>query len=105
MVDFLDTDQILPYDEVALLSGNPESLAAYMLELTDTMQELLVALSIATNNIISSVTGDAIYYAAADPDGTYPDGTWRRMQVGDNLELQVKISGNWVTTKTEERAL
>lgn len=102
MVDFLDRDTILPYDEDALLSGDATAVAEYTLELVNTIQEILLALTAATNKIVSSVVGDAIYYAPASPDGTYPNGTWRRIQVGENLELQKKISGNWIQTKVEE---
>lgn len=100
-LEHLDTDVRIPFDEEALVSGNPVRITDYMLELVKTLQELLEKITTVANYAIDLVDGEAIYYALKQSDGTYPDGTWRSIQVGDNLEQQVKIDGIW--TKAHER--
>ncbi len=101
----LDPDVRIPYDEAALLSGDPVQTADYLLELVKTLQELLEKITIVTNYAVDLVDGEAIYYALKQADGTYPDGTWRRIQVGDNLEDQVKIAGVWRFAQRRERPI
>ncbi len=96
ILEKLDTEVRLPYDEEALLSKDPVRIADYLLELVKATQELLEKLTIISNYSVDLATGEAAYYALPQDDGTYPDGTWRRKQVGDNLEDQKKIDGAWV---------
>ncbi len=96
ILEKLDTEVRIPYDEEALLSKDPARIADYMLELVKTLQELLEKLTVISNYSVDLATGEAAYYALPQDDGTYPDGTWRRIQVGDNLEDQKKIDGAWV---------
>jgi len=84
-------------------SGNPIRQAEYLLELVKTLQELLEKITVASNYAIDLVDGEAVYYALRGEDGEYPNGTWRRIQVGNNLEDQVKISGTWTLAQRRER--
>ena len=98
----------LPYDEIAILSGDPQRLADYLRELVKVNEEYLKDIVSATNLGIDLVSGDAVYYALKDKDGNYPVYTWRRLQVGDNLEDQIltggdSTSGTWTTVYTRER--
>ena len=102
ILEKLDTEVRIPYDEAALMSGNPVLIADYMLELVKTLQELLERISIISNYSVDLATGEAVYYALPQDDGTYPDGTWRRIQVGENLEDQKKIDGAWVMAQRRE---
>ena len=99
----LDVEVRLPYDEEALLSGDPVRIAEEWLELVKTLQELLEKITVASNYALDLVDGEAIYYALKQSDGTYPNGTWRRIQVGDNLEDQVKIAGTWTFAQRRKR--
>ena len=99
----LDADVVLPYDLEALLSGDPRKIAEEWLELVKTLQELLEKITIVSNYAVDLIDGEAIYYALKQSDGTYPDGTWRRIQVGDNLEDQVKIAGTWTFAQRRKR--
>ena len=101
----LDIDFKIPYDEVALLSKNPVRIAEYMLELAETLQLLLERITTVANFGLDLFDGEAVYYAIRDSDGEYPDGTWRRIQVGDNLEDQVKINGTWTQAQIRERPI
>ena len=76
-----------------------------MLELVKTIQDLLEKITVISNYTIELAPGGAIYYALKLEDGTYADGTWRTLQVGNNLEVQVKIAGVWTMQKTSERPL
>lgn len=98
----LDTEVRIPYDEMVLKSGDPVKIADYMLELVKTLQELLERITVISNYSIDLSTGEAVYYALPQDDGTYPDGTWRRIQVGDNLEDQKKIGGAWIMAQRRE---
>lgn len=102
-LEHLDTDVKIPYDEAALKSGNPILTAEYMLELVKTLQELIENITIVSNYAIDLIDGEAVYYALKGSNGEYPNGTWRRIQVGDNLEDQVKISGTWTFVQRRER--
>ena len=99
----LDTDFKIPFDEQALLSKDPVLITRYMLELAQTLQLLLEKITTAANYAIDLADGDAVYYALRDSDGEYPDGTWRRIQVGDNLEDQVLINSVWTFVQKRER--
>lgn len=102
-IEHLDTDVRIPYDEDALMSGDPTRTAEYLLELVKTLQELLEKITVASNYSIDLTSGEAVYFALRGADGTYPNGTWRRIQKGDNLETQVKIAGTWTQQQVSER--
>lgn len=105
VLERISPDFKIPYDEAALTSGDPTRTAAYLLELVETLQLLLNDIVTVANFSLSLADGEAVYYALQGSDGTYPDGTWRRIQVGNNLEVQVKLDGVWTLTKTEERPI
>lgn len=103
-IEKLDTDVRLPYDESALLSGSPAQLTDYLRQLIKTLQELLGEITIVANYGLDLNDGDAVYFALRQSDGTYPIGTWRRKQVGDNLEDQIQlVTDTWTTVHTRER--
>ncbi len=94
----------IPYDEDALLSGDPARVAAYMLEFAETVELLLSELNDVSNLSVALADGGAAYYSLPDEDGNYPIGTWRTIQVGTNLEHQVQLTLNvWTSAKTTER--
>ena len=102
----IGSDFKIPYDEAALRSGDPTRTALYLLELAETLQLLLQEIVGAANLSISLADGDAVYYALPGQDGNYPVGTWRRIQVGDNLEDQVQlVLGDWTTVQVRERPI
>ena len=101
----MDTEVRLPYDEEALQSGDPVRVAEYVLELVKTLQELLERITVISNYTVELSPGEAIYYALKQADGTYANGTWRHIQIGDNLELQVKIDGEFEMQKRNERPI
>ncbi len=105
VIEKLDTDIRIPYDEEALMSGDPARIAEYQLELVKTLQELIEKITIISNYSVDLIDGEAIYYALQLADGSYPNGTWRSIQVGDNLELQVKIAGTWTQQSVRERPI
>jgi len=103
-IEKIDPDFKLPYDEDALLSGDPKRLTRYILELVRVLQDLIERIAVLTDLSIDLVDGAAVYYALKQSsDQDYPDGTWRRIQVGNNLEDQVKLSGTWTTVSKRER--
>jgi len=102
-IEHIDTEVRIPYDEEALLSKNPVRTAEYLLELVKTLEELLEKIVVVANFAIDLNDGEAIYYAMKNSSGEYPNGTWRRIQVGDNLEDQVKLDGTWTMAQTRER--
>ena len=99
----LDADIRLPFDEEALLSGDPVRITDEWRELVKTLQERLEKITIISNYSVDLVDGEAVYCALQLADGSYPNGTWRIIQVGDNLETQVKIAGVWTTVQVRER--
>ncbi len=104
VIEKLSPDFTIPYDVDALESGNPERVAIYLLELAQTLQDMLRDIIDRTNFVIALADGDAVYYALPGSDGTYPVGTWRTKQVGDNLEDQVQLAlGTWTFVHKRER--
>jgi len=92
----LDPDVRLPFDEEALLSGDPVRITDEQRKLVKTLQELLEKITIVSNHAVDLFDGEAIYSKLKNPDGSYPIGTWRLIQVGDNWERQVQqILGTW----------
>lgn len=105
LLERLDTEVRIPFDEEALKSGDPSRMADYMLQLVKTLQEILEKVSVAANYSIDLIDGEAVYFALKQADGSYPNGTWRNIQVGDNLETQVKIAGVWTQQSIRERPI
>ncbi len=93
----------LPFDEEALRSGNPSQVFDYMVLFVKTLQELLDEITRNLNFAVDLTDGEAVYWGLRGSDGEYPDGTWRRIRVGVNLEDQVRISGEWETRQVRER--
>lgn len=92
----LDTEVKLPYDEEALLSGDKNRVADEWLELIKTLQERLEKIMVVSNYTLDLYDGEAIYSKLKLADGSYPIGTWRLIQVGDNWERQVQeVLGVW----------
>ena len=92
----LDIDVRIPYDEEALKSGDPVQLSEYLLELVKTLQEFLGKIAVVSNYAIDLVDGEALYSKLKLADGSYPLGTWRLIQVGDNWQRQVQLAlGDW----------
>ncbi|KKL79138.1 hypothetical protein LCGC14_2017840 [marine sediment metagenome] len=104
-IERLDSDFILPIDIEALTSGDTKLTTEYFVKLVRTLQIVLDEIVAAANFSVTVATGDAVYYKLPGTDGQYIDGTWRTIQVGDNLETQVKISGNFITALVRERPL
>ena len=95
-LDHLDPEVKLPFDEEAILTGDPVKIAEEWRELVKTLQGLLEKITVQANYGLDLVSGDAIYSKVKNPDGTYPLGTWRMIQVGDNWERQVQQAlGVW----------
>ncbi len=86
----------LPFDREALMGKDPVKRADYFEELVKTLEELLEELTRNSNFALALADGEAVYYILPDATGEYPDGTWRRIQVGDNLEDQRKENGIFV---------
>ncbi len=101
-IESIGVDVDLPYDELVIRSGDPDQLADYLLDLVKTLKDLLEEIVAASNLTIDLVSGAAVYYALKDQGGNYPEGTWRRIQVGDNLEDQKKINGVFVQVMVRE---
>lgn len=92
----LDTEVRLPYDEEALLSGDKNRIADEWLELIKTLQDLLEKITVVANYAVDLYDGEAIYSKLKLADGSYPLGTWRFIQIGDNWERQVQqVLGVW----------
>jgi len=95
-ITHLDPDVQLPFDEEALLSGDPVQITDEQRKLVKTLQELLEKITIISNYAVDLIDGEAIYSKLKNPDGSYPLGTWRLIQVGDNWERQVQlVLGEW----------
>jgi len=95
-LEHLDPHVRLPFDEEALLSGDPVQITDELRKLVKTLQELLEDITIISNYAVDLIDGEAIYSKLKNPDGTYPLGTWRFIQVGDNWERQVQlVLGVW----------
>ena len=109
-IERVDTTIKIPFDEDALLSGNPVLQAGAIFDIVKVLQELLEQITTVTNFNVDSFDGEAQYYALPDANGIYFEGTWRRIQVGDNLEDQVlldgdSITGTWTQAQVRERPL
>ena len=105
VIEKIDQDFKLPFDEAAILSGDPARLNEYLLVLVKQLQDLVDRFAIVANFTVDLVDGAAVYYALKAEDQDYPNGTWRRIQVGDNLEDQVKIDGTFVKVFARERPI
>jgi len=95
-VERIDPKVKLPFDEEILLSGNRIKITEEQRKLVKTLQELLQKISTVANLTLDLFDGEAIYSKLKLPDGNYPIGTWRLIQVGDNWERQVQLAlGVW----------
>ena len=92
----LPDDFRIPFDRDAIISGDPVKLTEYLLELAEFLQMLLQSITDAANLTVDLMDGDAIYSKAKLTDGSYPIGTWRLKQVGNNWQRQVQLTlGTW----------
>ncbi len=106
ILEHLDTDVRIPYDEEALLSGDPVRIADYQRQLVKTLQELLEKITVMANLVLDVADGEAVYSKLKLADGSYPLGTWRLIQVGDNWERQVQqVLGVWTFAGDFERPI
>lgn len=95
-LDHLDPDVRLPFDEEILLSGDRVKITEEHRKLVKILQDLLEKITTQVNYELDFFDGEALYSKLKNPDGNYPIGTWRLIQVGDNWERQVQIAiGNW----------
>lgn len=101
-IDKLDEQVRLPYDEQALLSGDPKRMEDYMRQLVKTLQQLHERIVQVANLSVDLSDGSALYLGLKDSTGDYPNGTWRFIKVGTNLELQKKMSGSWAQVHVSE---
>ena len=105
-IERIDPDVRIPFDEEAILTGDPVRLADEWRELIKTLQELLEKITVAANYALDLVPGDAIYSKVKNLDGSYPLGTWRLKQVDDNWERQVQLAlGVWTFAGDFERPI
>lgn len=105
-IEKIDADLQIPYDEEALLSGDPARIADYQLQLVKTLQELLQKIAEVANYAVDLFDGEAIYSQLKNVDGSYPLGTWRLIQIGNNWERQVQlILGVWTFAGDFERPI
>ena len=101
----IETPVKLPFDREALMSEDPGVRADFFEDFAKILEELLEELTRNANFAIALTDGEAVYYILPDASGDYPNGTWRRIQVGDNLEDQVKVSGTFITVQVRERPI
>lgn len=107
-IEKIDADTRLPFEEDVLLGGDQQKITEYFFDLVETLQSILDNVIVAANFSLDLTDGDAVYYALKDANDNYPVGTWRRIQVGDNLEDQVLLGGDsttgtWTMAQTRER--
>lgn len=103
VLERLDIDVQIPFDEEALLSGKPERLADYMRELVKAIQDIFEKVTTTANYGVDLNDGEALYLGLKNAVGEYPNGVWRFIRNGDNLERQVKIAGEWTFAGAFER--
>lgn len=104
VIERIDLDLKLPWDEEAIKSGDPNRTADYLLELTEALQAVIGNIASIANASVTIITSTEKYYDVPDENGDYPLGTWRRVQVDDNLEDQVQLTQDvWTTAHTRER--
>jgi len=96
----------MPWDREALESGDPMRQAEYLKKLVKTLETLLQQIVVISNYSIDVVDGAAIYSKLKNADGSYPLGTWRLIQVGDDWQRQVQLTANtWTLAGAFERPL
>ncbi len=104
VLERLDLDFKLHFDEAAILSGNPEQLKRYLLVLIKQLQDLFEQINNLTNLVVDITDGGAIYSQPKQADGTYPLGTWRLIQVDNDWQRQVQLTvNNWTFGGAFER--
>ena len=95
-IEKIDPDVMIPFNEEAILTGDPVKIAEEWRQLVKTLQDLLEKITLVSNYSLDLYDGEAIYSKLKLADGTYPIGTWRLIQVGDNWERQVQeVLGVW----------
>ena len=96
-IERLDEDIVLPFDEDAILSKNPQKLRDYLRSLIIALQDIQNRLITVANLSLDISDTDVYYFGSKNSSGEYPDSSWRFIKVGsDDFELQKKISGDWV---------
>ena len=95
----------LPYRPELILSNDPRKLNVYIRELLQFLEELQDQIISLMNLGVDLTDGNAVYFATKNEAGEYPEGTWRLIPVGENLERQKLTSGIWKTAGTWEPAL
>lgn len=99
----IDTDIKIPFDFVALSNRDPKEQARGILQIVKALQEILEQI-ITVSNLSVDLNDGALYSKLKQADGTYPLGTWRLIQVGDNWERQVQLTLNeWTFAGNFER--
>lgn len=91
----LDPDTRIPFDETALLSGDPEQVKEYLLTLVKVLEKKLERMITVANYTTDLIDGEAIYLGLKGSGGDYPNNTWRLIVVNGALEMQKKLSGTW----------
>jgi len=113
VVNRLDKETGLPFDEDAFLSGNKARTASYMLELIKVLEERFENIVTIVNFLVDLSDGEAVYSKLKGSDGEYSDGTWRIISavaadvtadranaVGDRM-IQRKVDGTWTTARLD----
>jgi len=68
----------------------------YLLRLVRALEERVLGKLVETVNLILQLIGPGVYYfSQPDVNGDYPEDSWRIIKLGDNIELQKKVSGTW----------
>ena len=100
----VDVIRRIPFDEAALRSGDPIKQAKAIKDIVKVLQIILEDITSVTNLNVDLFDGEALYSKAKLADGTYPIGSWRLIQVGDNWERQVQLTLNvWTKAGTFNR--
>lgn len=92
----------LPYDHEAIVSGDRERLASYIRELIDSLEAVQARIIQVANLVLDLGAGGAYYYDLPDDNGVYPEGTWRTLQIGNDLVDQRIESNVWTNQGVRE---
>lgn len=84
----------IPYYETQILSGEPEQLNDWAIDLVGSLQGFVDDVTEKVNLMLNSSNSDATYWGTLDELGDWNDGTWRLIRVSANdFQLQKKIDG------------
>jgi len=97
VIEKLEEDVQLPFDEVALRSEDPQKLVEYILVLVKSLQEILGQITVVANYGVDLNDGDALYFGLKDSTGVYPIGMFRWIQVDNTAQLQEKVTNTGVS--------